>query len=668
MKTRRLPLSASGMIAVEGNNRSAAYARHWLAMLASGTPAGSDSAEIAIVGGDTASDAECVIRLWDFQVGHAGTGAMASAVSGAASVIGHADTAGVPLPADMPEKWCGIYGVILALAEVWRRRGGGAGTKIRYDISAADIMRSFSLQNSGGREEMQHSWRRNGRLCVDHGGIFPMGFYACSDGYVALLGRSRRDWHNIRRAIGDPAWAQGGAFQDPFVLARDSAEADALMERTLAPFSRDELLARGLAEGAVIAPVYSQAEAEKRGVFRENFIVEGTPAMPFLIQELAAGTPAPRPMAGDGGLAAPLAGLRVMELCWVWSGPMVGQILADLGAEVIKVEAPARFDLYRTRGLEALRKKMAEKTRIESSLYFHSLNRNKTGLALDLKLAEGREVALKLAGASDLLIENFTVGTLARLGLDTGALAQANPALVQMSLSGPGRGSAVEELRSYGLVLSALGGAEDLVRRDGEFLGSPTFSLSDPNAAAFGAMGALAGVLAAAGGGRGRTFDVSQIEAAAALAGTPTTPPNTIDAMVTTDDGTHVAVSVPVNTFPNEAALRRALAGVSHAVLAAEVKKLRGQWAELLELDETDDAAVFADCSGWLPSSHPYTGDEDLVAAPWRIDGRRPGLRKTAPLLGEGDDYVLRRVLSLTDDEIDGLRQSGAVGIAGHFD
>ncbi len=664
--TRRLALATAAKSAVTGSNRSAHYARHWLATLGASPCADLDQVDIVIVGGDEPAEADCVIRLWDFQVGRLGSGALASAVSGAAAVIGRAGAAGVALPSDMPEKWCGVYGVILALAECWRRRDG-ARKRLSYDVSAADIMRSFSLQNSGGRAEMVHSWRRNGRLCVEHGGIFPMGFYACKDGYVALLGRSRRDWRNIRMAIGDPEWAQGEDFQDPFVLARDSAEADGLLEDTLAAFTRDELLQRGLAEGAVIAPVYGQDEAASRGVFRENFITDTGPAMPFLIREQDTGAPA-RAGAGDSAKDAPLTGLRCLELCWVWSGPMVGQILADLGADVIKVESPARFDLYRTRGLEHLRKKMPEKTRIESSLYFHSLNRNKSGLALDLKHPKGREVALRLAAQSDMLIENFTVGTMERLGLGPDDLAAANPRLVQMSLSGPGRGSSVEQLRSYGLVLSALGGAEDLIREGGEFLGSPTFSLSDPNAAAFGAMGILAGALAANGDGRGRAFDVSQIEAAATLAVTDVPPPVTRDAILAAGDGGYIAVSVPMEAFADDAALHQALAGASRDDIAARCAGLGGHSAALLDLDETDGADIFADCPGWIASNHPYTGDEELVAAPWRLDGRRPGLRLTAPILGAGDDGVLARVLSLPDEEINSLKSAGVVGLAGHFE
>lgn len=609
---------AGGLIGVRGGNRSAHYARYWLELL--GETATDDPAAPIVISGEDGCDAPCVIRLWDNQVGMAGDGVFASALSGAATVIGRRDGPALPLPADMPEKWCGAHGVILALAEVWRRRRGG-GLPVRYDVSAADILRAFSLQNSGGPKEMQHLWRRNGRFCIDHGGIFPMGFFACKDGHVAILGRSKRDWRQIRTAIGDPAWAAAERFQNPFLIAKDSAEADQLLEATLQDFTRDHLLACGLDHGAVIAPVYSQAEAAARGVFRQHFIRDGDgPALPFLAE------PTPGPLkhkqCPQKSIAdMPLAGMRVLEFAWVWSGPMVGQMLADLGAEVIKVEAPNRFDLYRTRGLEAERGKMDEKARIESSLYFHSLNRNKIGFALDLKDPADLEHAKQVAARSDILLENFTVGTMDRLGLSADTLAALHPGLVQVSLSGPGRGSAVETLRSYGLVLSALGGAEHLIRDGDEFLGSPTFSISDPNAAVFTAMASLAAALHADATGDGHAIDVSQIEAAATLAGAPVTAPPT--SQIIERDGASIAVSADGATE-----------------------------APVTQLEDTDAAAAFAECDGWLPAAHPYTGNEALVAAPWRVNGARPRLRKAAPVLGEGNDYVFRHVLGLGESAL----------------
>ena len=110
---------------------------------------------------------------------------------------------------------------------------------------------------------------------------------------------------------------------------------------------------------------------------------------------------------------------------------------------------------------------MDERTRIESSIYFHSLNRNKVGLALDLKQAQGVAIMKRLASTSELLIENFTVGTMERLGLGAEALAEANPALVQFSMSGPGarlRGAGSALLRP-GVECSGRSGNPDRTER-----------------------------------------------------------------------------------------------------------------------------------------------------------------------------------------------------------
>ena len=202
---RRLPVGRVPA-SFEGAGCAAAYAEMWLAM---------SGAEIARGGPP--------IRLWDFQVGMEGSDADASAVAGPAAAIGHGNGPGVPLPANMPETWCGLVGTILALAQAWCGTDGGGP---EYDASAADIMRAFALQNSGTPEERRRLWKRNGRICVEHGLIFPMGFFACRDGHVALLGRSRRHWRRIATALGDPEWAHRPGFDDPSALARDSAEAD----------------------------------------------------------------------------------------------------------------------------------------------------------------------------------------------------------------------------------------------------------------------------------------------------------------------------------------------------------------------------------------------------------------------------------------------------------
>ena len=202
----------------------------------------------------------------------------------------------------------------------------------------------------------------------------------------------------------------------------------------------------------------------------------------------------------------PLQGLRVLEFCWVWAGPALGQFLADLGAEVIKIEWYDRYDVYRTRGIELLRGKVPAPVYREMSPSFHSLNRNKVGFTVNLKEPEGVDLIKQLAAKSDLVIENWSHGTLERLGIGQAALSEANPKLVMLSLSAFGPSSRLSDMRSYGLVTSALGGAEEPLKVDGEFVGSPTFNVSDPNAALFGLLGSMAAILEAHDSGTGGTL------------------------------------------------------------------------------------------------------------------------------------------------------------------
>ncbi|MCZ6872022.1 MAG: hypothetical protein O7G88_00605, partial [bacterium] len=230
------------------------------------------------------------------------------------------------------------------------------------------------------------------------------------------------------------------------------------------------------------------------------------------------------------------------------------------------------------------------------------------------------------------------------------------------AMSGPGRESTLHDLRSYGLVLSALAGAEHLIKSDGEFIGSPTYSISDPNAALFATLGALAGVLSATEGHGGIRIDVSQIEAAGTLIGTrgPEARGDQ-NVLVIADDGTEIALHVPLASECDLEAVQLELNGKSKTEIVSRCRVLNILSAEVLELEETDNAPIFSACSGWLASSHPYTGYERIVAAPWRVNGRRAVLRKTAPLLGEGNDYVLRHGLGLSDEEIEQLVTDGVV-------
>jgi crotonobetainyl-CoA:carnitine CoA-transferase CaiB-like acyl-CoA transferase len=369
----------------------------------------------------------------------------------------------------------------------------------------------------------------------------------------------------------------------------------------------------------------------------------------------------------------PLAGVRVIELCWVWSGPLLGQLLADLGAEVIKVEWYKRFDMYRTRGVERLAGKHPEHVRREMSHSFHGLNRNKIGVTLDLKVDRHRQAMLDLVQKSDLVIENFTAGTLERLQLGYDALAAANPAIVLLSLAGFGSTSRLGEMRAYGLVLSSMSGLEGKVTdpRNGEFLGSPTFVSSDPNAATFGLIASIAAVLEARRTGRGAHVEVSQLETAAyvgqdddaeleALArslGLPDDPLPGDCTIVPVAEGQHLCVDWRGRATASEFERVRDRARDLHPSRAIAAFEAIGARAVYVIEKPAEFGAGASHHNTLLPSIHPITGPENIVAAPWWIDGARSPLRKTAPTLGEGNSYVLSKLLGWTQADMDAMRE-----------
>jgi crotonobetainyl-CoA:carnitine CoA-transferase CaiB-like acyl-CoA transferase len=363
----------------------------------------------------------------------------------------------------------------------------------------------------------------------------------------------------------------------------------------------------------------------------------------------------------------PLSGVRVIELCWVWSGPLLGQFLADLGAEVIKVEWFKRYDLYRTRGVERMAGRYPESIRREMSQSFHGLNRNKIGVTLNLKVDEHRDALLELVRDSDLVIENFTSGTLDRLGLEFEALRKVNPKVVLLSLAGFGSTSRLADMRAYGLVLSALSGLEwNIVDpQSGEFIGSPTFVASDPNAATYGLFASIAAILEARRTGKGTHVEISQLEAIAHVAtdkdmelaalaeslGFSASFLNDRSSVLPTSDGNYLCVGWPAAMPASE--VTRLTERAQEVTLEEAGELLDEAGAESVRVIErpAEMGAGAAQEGTLMQTIHPVTGPEAIVAAPWWIDGQRAPLRKTAPTLGEGNDYVLGSLLGWTPEQ-----------------
>ena len=393
-------------------------------------------------------------------------------------------------------------------------------------------------------------------------------------------------------------------------------------------------------------------------------------------------------------MALPLAGYRVLELAHLVAGPVCGMLLADLGADVVKVEAPEGGDIART---------VYDPLLGGDSAVFHTVNRNKRSVALDLRRPEGRAAFTRLVAGADVVVEAYRGGVAEKLGIDYAALTGVNPRLVYCSLSafgpeGPWRGKP-----GLDMLVQALSG---LMAVTGEPGGGPVLC-GAPVLDTLGAFQAATGVLTALlhreRTGEGQRVDVSLL-AGALLAHAarlsvflvtgeepgrqgsahPYLVP--FQAFAAQDGWIYVAAWVDRLWEPFCAALERpALAAdprfatradrLRHRdALVAEVApvfraRTVQEWMAQLEKhdvlcapvnryrDLADDPVVRA--SGMLVSQeHPRAGRLTTFATPIRLSRTPGGIRAPAPALGEHTDAVLREA-GLAPEEIARLRAAG---------
>ena len=203
----------------------------------------------------------------------------------------------------------------------------------------------------------------------------------------------------------------------------------------------------------------------------------------------------------------PLSGLRVLELANFMAGPYCGQVLADLGADVIKVENPDGGDFSRATGpfVEG------------ESAGFMAINRNKRSLALDLKHAEGRDIFLRLAGGADVIVENFRPGTTGDLGIDYPTVHGRNPSLIYCAISAYGQYGAYSPRAGLDLIVQGMSGLMSITGEAGQPPVKVGVPIADLATALFAANAIQAAYIARLRGGQGQYIDVSLFESAVAL-------------------------------------------------------------------------------------------------------------------------------------------------------
>ena len=395
-------------------------------------------------------------------------------------------------------------------------------------------------------------------------------------------------------------------------------------------------------------------------------------------------------------MPGPLDGVRVLDLTRALAGPYCSLMLGDMGAEVVKVELPGSGDETRGWGPPFI---------AGESSYFLSISRNKKSVTLDLKRDEGREILHKLAARSDVLVENFRPGAMARLGLSYEQAARLNPALVYCSISGFGQTGPRAQQPAYDQILQDMGGAMSLT---GPAQGPPTkfgIPIGDIAAGMFGAYAVVCALFARASSGKGQWIDTSMLGGQVAL--------------LTFQAGRYFATGqapglagnrhpsiAPYETFGasdgyvnvacgNEGMWLRFCRALGLDDLLEDPRfktnadrvtnreplsqRIQQRFAELtvrdavamLEAVEVPTgpvstlADVFAD-----PQTehlelrrrvqHPKLGEISVTGFPWHMSDTPPEVRVPPPLLGEHTHEVLRE-LGYSDEQLAHLRNEGVV-------
>jgi crotonobetainyl-CoA:carnitine CoA-transferase CaiB-like acyl-CoA transferase len=210
-------------------------------------------------------------------------------------------------------------------------------------------------------------------------------------------------------------------------------------------------------------------------------------------------------VAGNGGApprALPLDGIRIVDFSRLLPGPWCTQMLADLGAEVIKIEQPGVGDMSRHNAPNYAK----------NSVYFNSVNRGKRSLALDLGKLEGRKIAFELIERADVVIESFRRGVPERLGIDFARVRKINPSLIYCSITGFGQSGPLAPIPGHDLVIQAVTGLMGTALQAGAAPAVPGFQAADYAGGACTAIGILSALLGRGRSGQGRYLDISMFD------------------------------------------------------------------------------------------------------------------------------------------------------------
>jgi formyl-CoA transferase len=403
-----------------------------------------------------------------------------------------------------------------------------------------------------------------------------------------------------------------------------------------------------------------------------------------------------------------LSHIRVLDLSRVLAGPWCAQNLADLGADVIKVEKPGEGDDTRHWGPPFAKDQHGKDT--AETAYFISINRNKRSITVDISKPEGQEIIRQLAKESDVVIENYKVGQLAKYGLDYESLRTVKPDLIYCSITGFGQSGPYSKRPGYDFIVQGMGGFMSVTGEADDFPGASPQKAGVAIADIFTGMYATTSILAAIAHknqtGEGQCIDLALLDTQIAVMA------NVASAYLCSDEipkrwGNASQTIVPYQTLPtsdgwmivaagNNGQFRHFVAAGGEAHLADNPlysenpmrikhreqlvplleemtkKKTKAEWIALLEKANVpcgpinnfqevfeNEQVKARDIQINVP--HPTAGTMKLVASPMRLSKTPVEVRMAPPTLGQHTEEILRERLGLNAQDIALLRENGSI-------
>jgi len=559
--------------------------------------------------------------------------------------------------------------------------------------------------------------------------VVPWGTYSCLDGMVQLICPEQKQWESLVKLMGTPEWSQLGVFDDND-MRRDNSDlvemylAEWLAARTVGDVYRDAQAQRiCLSPVNTMSQLAADAHFEARGFFAETPDGLRVPGPGYQIDQPWWGLRSSAPSAGehDGQSwldredppepvevpdqpVRPLDGIRVCDFTWVWAGPMCTQVLAHLGADVIRLESHEYLCLFRRLPFNPPEFPLEP----DSNGLFQTYNSDKKSLGVDLSSPGAKEVIRRLIERSDVVVDNFAVGTMAALGFSVDDIRVINPDAIVVSLSGYGQTGPSAGYMAYG----PAGGAVSGLYAANGYAGGPPFetgiAIGDPGTGITAAWATVAALVARRRDGAAARVDVAMVEAVAATVGElwmeyiatgrdpqphgnrdhawaphAAYPADGDDEWVTiacTDEESWRALCDVVD--PALAEDPRFGSADSRLAHEPELDAIVGAWTSTLEgwevarrlqavgvasfpsmpaLDLWGGDPQLADLGMLERPAHPVTGAHVVPGIPWRLARGANGIEGPAPCLGQHSRDVVVDLLGFTAAEFDAFVEAGAV-------